>query len=144
MTSTGMKYIFPVGLEKLLPSVPEAARWCGSKTFDYSMGAPFGMYCVSYGIPFTEIDALKTLSGVTETQLIAAGGIGGSQGAVVIAVKGDEATVKRAIHAVESVKGEPPVEALKGRCDECPYETCAYHGVKEEDLPEWLQTFSVT
>ncbi|MDP6776273.1 MAG: hypothetical protein QGI83_05880 [Candidatus Latescibacteria bacterium] len=139
MTSTGMKYIFPVGLEKLVPSVPEAARWAGSKTFDYSIGAPFGMFCLSDGIVFTEIEALDTLAGV-EAKHIASGGIGGSQGAVIIAAKGDEASIKKAIEAVEAVKGEPPVEARKGRCEDCPYPSCAYHGMAEEDLPAWLQT----
>ena len=139
MTSTGMKYIFPVGLEKLVASVPEAARWAGSKTFDYSIGAPFGMFCLSNGIAFTEIEALATLAGV-EAKHIASGGIGGSQGAVIIAAQGDDASVKKAIAAVESVKGEPAVEALKGRCDDCPYPSCAYHGMAEKDLPAWLQT----
>ena len=138
MTSTGMQYVFPVGLEKLVPSVPEAAKWCGSKTFDYTMGAPFGMYCISTGNVFTEIQALETFANV-EAKLIAAGGIGGSQGAVIIAVRGEEAAVKKANEAVEAVKGEPPVDALKGHCDDCPYPTCAYHGLAEEDLPNWLR-----
>jgi hypothetical protein len=139
ITSTGMKYIFPVGLEKLVPSVPEAARWCGSHTFDYSMGAPFGMFCISSGIVFTEIEALNTLAGV-EVKHLASGGTGGSQGAVILAVRGEEAAVKKAIAIVESVKGEPAVEALKGRCEDCLYETCAYHGLREEELPAWLQS----
>lgn len=142
MTSTGMKYIFPVGLEKLVTSVPEAARWCGSKTFDYSMGAPFGMYCISTGIVFTEIQALETLTGV-EAKHIASGGIGGSQGAVIIAARGSDDAVRKAIALVESIKGEPPVEALNGRCADCPYQTCAYHGLSEEDLPAWLRAEKV-
>jgi len=139
MTSTGMKYVFPVGLEKLVPSVPEAARWVGSKTFDYSMGAHFGMYCLSSGIVVTEVQALKVLAGV-EAQHVASGGIGGSEGAVVIAAQGSEKGVRQAIEIVESVKGEPPVPALKGYCEECLYDRCAYQGMKEEELPAWLQT----
>jgi hypothetical protein len=138
MTSTGMKYIFPVGLEKLVASVPEAARWVGAKTIDYSMGAPFGMYCLTNGITFTEIQALKTLADV-EAQHIASGGIGGSQGAVVIAVRGPDAEVRKAIEAVESVKGEAPVEPMMGKCEDCPYEPCVYHGKTEDELPAWLR-----
>jgi hypothetical protein len=138
VTSTGLKYIFPVGLEKLVPSVREAASWAGSKTFDYSMGADFGMYCLSHGIVVTEIQALAILAGV-EAKHLASGGIGGSEGAVVIAVKGGEPQVRQAIALVESIKGEPPVPALKGRCDDCPYPRCAFNGRKEADLPAWLR-----
>ena len=139
MTSTGMKYIFAVGLEKLVTSVPEAVQWTGAKTMDYSMGANFGMYCLSNGLVTTEIEALCILTDV-EAKHIASGGIGGSEGAVVIAVKGTDAQVRKAIAIVESVKGEPSVHALKGRCDDCPYDICAFNGKKEEDLPDWLRT----
>ncbi|MEW6750739.1 MAG: hypothetical protein AB1505_07145 [Candidatus Latescibacterota bacterium] len=138
MTSTGMKYVFPVGLEKLVASVPEAARWAGSKTFDYSMGANFGMYCLSNGIVVTEVQALQILAGV-EVRHLASGGIGGSEGAVVLAAQGEEGAVWQAIAAVEAVKGEPPVAALKGVCRECPYDRCTYHGLEEEALPAWLR-----
>ena len=139
ITSTGMKYVFPVGLDKLVPSVPEAVRWTGSKTFDYAMCAEFGMFCVSTGLVVTEIEALKIISGV-EAKLIASGGIGGSEGAVVIAAKGEEEQVKKAVDIVRSVKGEPAVQPLKGYCDDCPYLTCEFNGMSEEELPAWLKT----
>jgi len=139
MTSTGMRYVFPVGLEKLIPSVPDAVRWTGSKTFDYSMGAHFGMYCLNNGIVVTEIQALEILAGVEASQ-VAAGGIGGSEGAVVLAVRGEQEAVRQAIEIVESIKGEPPVPAFKGVCRDCPYDRCAYHGLEEEELPAWLQS----
>jgi hypothetical protein len=138
MTSTGMQYIFPVGLEKLVPSVPEAARWAGSKTFDYSMGAPFGMYCLSNGIVLTEIQALEVLSDVNAMH-VASGGIGGNEGAVVLVAEGTDDQVRKAIEYVESVKGEPPVTALKGVCKDCLYDRCAYQGMAESELPKWLQ-----
>ena len=138
MTSTGMRYIFPVGLEKLVPSVPEACRWVGAKRLDYAMGATFGMYCLSNGLVFTEIEALQTLSGV-EAVHVASGGIGGSEGAVTLAVRGATKDVERAIDVAEAVKGEPAVPALKGQCTECPYEHCAYHGKTEKELPAWLR-----
>lgn len=138
MTSTGMKYIFPVGLEKLVPSVREAAKYVGAKTFDYSMGANFGMYCLSNGIVVTEIQALKILADV-EAKHIASGGIGGSEGAVVLVTIGEEKNIKKAISVVESIKGEPPVKGLKGLCEPCLYD-CVFRGMKEEDLPAWLNT----
>ena len=139
MTSTGMQYIFPVGLEKLIPSVPEAVRWAGSKTFDYSMGAHFGMYCLTNGIVVTEIQALEILANV-DVMHVASGGIGGNEGAVTLIAEGSQEHVKQAIEYAESVKGEPAVPAFKGVCEECLYDRCAYQGMKEEELPAWLQS----
>jgi hypothetical protein len=138
MTSTGMSYVFPVGLEKLIPSVPKACRSLGSKRLDYAMGATFGMYCLSHGQVVTEIEALFHLANV-EATLVAAGGIGGSEGSVTLAVRGAAKDVEDAIAIAESVKGEPEVPALKGQCTECLYENCAYHGRSEAELPEWLR-----
>lgn len=137
IASTGMRYIFAVGLEKLVPSVREAAQWAGAKTQDYSMGANFGMYCISDALVVTEIEALRILTGV-ETKLIAAGGVGGSEGSVVLISEGEADQVKQAVEIVESVKGEPPVPGRKATCEICPY-ACLYQGIKEEDLPKWLQ-----
>ena len=47
--------------------------------------------------------------------------------------------MQEAIRCVESVKGEPSVPALKGTCDDCPYEGCAYNGLSEPELPAWLR-----
>lgn len=138
MTSTGMRYVFPVGLEKLVPSVPEACRWLGAKRLSYAMGATFGMYCLSQGEVITELAALRILAGVDALH-VASGGIGGSEGAVTVAVRGAPKDVERAIAFAEAVKGEPAVPALKGQCTQCLYEHCAYHGKKEEELPAWLR-----
>lgn len=137
ITSTGMKYIFGVGLEKRVPSVKQAAALVGSKTFDYSMGATFGMYCLSNYPVVTEIEALRILSGA-ETTLIASGGVGGSEGSVVLVSTGSDEQVNKAIALVESVKGEPAVAGNKGTCAVCPY-PCTFQGKKEEDLPDWLR-----
>ena len=137
VTSTGIPYIFPIGLEKLVPSVREAAGWCGAKTFDYSMGANFGMFCLTNGIVVTEIEALGILAGV-EAKHIASGGVGGSEGAVVLAMRGEESAVRKAIEIVEAVKGEPPIEGLTGICETCTY-TCCFAGLSESELPAWLK-----
>ena len=137
VTSTGLQYIFTVGLEKLVPSVRDAVQYVGSKTFDYSLGANFGMYCLSKGKLVTEIEALKILANV-EVKHIASGGVGGSEGAVVLVALGEDDDVKKAIDIVESIKGEPPVKGLVGNCETCPYD-CRYQGFKYEDLPEYLK-----
>lgn len=137
VTSTGLQYIFPIGLEKLVPSVRDAVQYLGSKRLDYSLGANFGMYCISSGKLITEIEALKILANV-EAKHVASGGVGGSEGAVVLVVWGEEGDVKKAISIVESIKGEPPVKGLIGNCETCQY-NCRYQGFKNKDLPEYLK-----
>jgi len=136
VTSQGLRYIFAVGLEKLVSSVKEAAAWTGAKTLNYTMGADFGMYCIPNGIVVTEIEALKILANV-EAKHIASGGIGESAGSVVLVIRGEEANVRKAISMVESIKGEPALKGFKGTCEICRY-ACKFAGKKVEDLPKWL------
>lgn len=135
-TSQGLKYIFAVGLEKLVASVKEASAWAGAKTMDYTMGADFGMFCIPNGTVVTEIEALKILAGV-EAKHIASGGVGESAGSVVLVIKGEKGNVKQAISIMESIKGEPPLKGFKGTCETCAY-TCTFAGTKAENLPAWL------
>lgn len=134
--SQGLKYIFPVGLEKMVASVKEAAAWTGAKTLDYTMGADFGMFCIPSGIVVTEIEALKILAEV-EARHVASGGVGDSAGAVVLVISGEDAKVRKAISLVESIKGEPTLPGFKGTCETCPY-SCRFVGTKPEELPAWL------
>ena len=137
VTSQGLNLIVPVGLEKLVRSVKESALYTGAKTLDYTIGADFGMYCLVKAKPVTEIEALRILFGV-EAKHVASGGIGGTEGAVVLVVMGEEARVKAAISLVESIKGEKPVAPLKGTCATCRY-ACRFAGKQESELPAWLQ-----
>ena len=136
VVSQGLKYIVPVGLEKLVPSAAECTAFTGAKTFDYCLGADFGMFCIPNAIVVTEIEAFKILADV-EAAHVASGGIGESAGAVVLVVQGNDANVKKAIELVESIKGEPTLPGFKGTCEKCPY-LCRYAGKKIEELPAWL------
>lgn len=137
VTSTGLKLIVPVGLEKLVVSVKEAAQCMGAKTFNYSMGANVGMWCLANVKVVTEIQALKILADV-EAKHVASGGIGGSEGAVVLVIMGNENNIKKAIYLIESIKGEKPVGPLKGTCEKCRY-TCKFQGKRVEELPSFLK-----
>lgn len=138
VTSTGLDYIVPVGLEKMIPSVKEAAKVVGARTFDYSMGADFGIYCLTKTKPVTEIQVLRILANVEATQ-VAAGGIGGSEGSVTLVIAGEDSDVQKAIELIESIKGEPPIRPLKGDCESCNYPGCKFCGRKSEELPAWLR-----
>ena len=139
VTSNGLRWICPVGLEKLVPSVKESCNAVGAKRIDISMGADFGMYHIATAIPFTEKEALKTLFNL-ETTLVAAGGIGGNQGSVVLAVEGEKEDVEACVEFIEKeVKGEPDVPGNKGNCEVCRYKRCRYCGMTEEQLPDWMK-----
>ena len=108
VTPRGSHLILPVGLEKLIPSVMEAAKHSGLYYFTYSMGLPARLTPVVLGQVLTEIQALAVLAGVKATH-VASGGVGGSEGAVVLSIEGEEAAVSKAFDLVKSIKGEPPV-----------------------------------
>ena len=135
--SQGLRYIVPVGLEKMIPSVPEAAEAVGAKRLDYTMGADFGMVVIPNALVVTELEAFAILCGVMATH-VASGGVGESAGSVVITVEGDDEGVKEAIALVEEIKGEPSLPGFKGTCEKCPY-ACKFAGSKVDELPDWLK-----
>lgn len=109
--SRGSLLIIAVGLEKLVPSVTEAALGTGTRRWKYCMGTRVALVPITNAHVVTEIQALEVLTGVTATHL-ASGGIGGSEGAVVLALDGYEEEVSAAFDLVKSIKGEPPVPGL--------------------------------
>ena len=112
VTARGSHLVMPLGLEKLIPSVIEAARRTGIYHFKWSMGLPARLTPVVLGKVLTEIQALALLAGVTATH-VASGGVGGSEGAVVLSIEGEESKVEQAFELVKSIKGEPPVAATE-------------------------------
>ncbi|MGE4277228.1 MAG: hypothetical protein AB7E30_08675 [Lawsonibacter sp.] len=139
VTSKGLKFITPVGLEKLVPSVPASAAAVGATTIDISMGADFGMYCLANTTVVTEIEAIKMLFDVDAT-LVCCGGVGGNEGAVTLSVVGEEKNIRALVEYLEGeIKGEPPVKGNKGICEVCRYKNCRYNGLKEEELPAWMK-----
>ena len=110
----GLPIIFPVGLEKLVPSVPEAAAGWGQLTLYRSMGENVWLVPVTCGLVVTEIQALGILAGV-KARHVASGGIGGSEGAVVLLLEGTAENIDKAWDVVSSVKGEAPITVPRHR-----------------------------
>ncbi len=100
--------IVPVGLEKLIPSVAQASQKCGVFTFKYSTGLPCALIPLVNAKVVTEIQAFEILASVSATH-VASGGIGGSEGTVVLSIKGNETDIKIAFELVKTIKGELPV-----------------------------------
>ena len=108
-SSRGIAVICPVGLEKQVSSVPEAAVGWGQLSLDYSMGLAVGMSCLSTVCVVTEIQALAVMAGV-HVRHLGSGGIGGNEGAVTLLLEGYSDNLDKALQIVQSVKGEPRVE----------------------------------
>lgn len=104
----GCHLIIPVGLEKMISSTIDAAKHSSIYRFKYSTGLPARLMPVPTGKVITEIQALAILAGVSAYHL-ASGGVGGSEGAVVLAIEGDDNRVEKAFDLIKSIKGEPPV-----------------------------------
>jgi hypothetical protein len=97
--------VVPVGLEKQVASSLPAAE---AALLSSSPGVHTGpARWVMHGQIVTEIEALKMLADV-EAMQIAAGGIGGAEGAVWLMVQGNEEQVSKAVELVEEIQGEPP------------------------------------
>jgi len=108
LAARGSHLISPVGLEKLVPDVVEAARHCGITTTDLTDGTPCGMAVLPNARVVTELEAFEILAGV-EAWHIASGGVAGSEGSVTIALEGSEEAVQRAFELAQSLSGEPAV-----------------------------------
>lgn len=132
----GWPVVVPVGLEKLIPSVPDAASRMGRTTFDRSLGAGVGMMPLTTRFVMTEKEALRSLAYVGVTQ-VAAGGIGGSEGSVTLVLEGDDPAVENAVDIIESVKGAQSPDPVLSVCAECKH-LCDYAGRSGDDLPRFL------
>ena len=97
-----IRLLQPVGLEKSIPGdLNEIADM---------LREPDGKgptLWVTPGEPFTEIEALDVLADVMAVP-IGAGGIGGAEGAVWLALFGTAEEIDRAQEVIKSVRGEPP------------------------------------
>lgn len=126
----GINFIVPVGLEKLIPySVRKVSAFTGFTKVHSSMGMSVGYFPVLATV-ITEIHALEQL-GITAVP-IAAGGVNGAEGSVVLSIQGEEKNVERALQVVESVKGEPPLTVPSGNCLKCDHASCAWKGTNRE------------
>jgi len=138
MKARGLEIIYPVGLEKLIPSVEEAARYGGILALGRTIGARVGIACVADGRVFTEIEAIESLFGL-DAVCYAAGGWGGAEGSVTLIVEGPDEDVNRCLDFIEQkIKGEPPLPGVKGPCKTCPI-PCSFKGKDTKDLPDYLK-----
>lgn len=134
----GFPVILAAGLEKLIPvSINQAAKaMARAHDFDYGMGMPCGLYPVKGGTTVTEIQAVEILSGAKATP-IAAGGVGGAEGAITLAIEGDKKQVTKAIEYVEQSKGVKIPYARPLPCHLCGSMDCFFPVRDKHWYPRW-------
>lgn len=137
LKAQGLTSIYPVGLEKLVPSVEDAARYGGRLALGRTIGTRVGMVCVPDANVVTEIEAIDILFGIDAVHY-ASGGWGGAEGAVALIVEGEEKQVKKCVDFMEKIKGEPPLPGVKGACKDCDA-PCSFRGKDLKDLPAYLR-----
>jgi hypothetical protein len=138
MKARGLEIIYPIGLEKMVPSVELAAQFGGITVLEKAIGARVGMACVADGAPFTEIDAIENLFGI-EAVHFASGGWGGAEGSVTLITEGPDAQVQKCIRFLEGkIKGEPPLPAVMSPCKTCGI-SCGFQGKESRQLPGYLK-----
>lgn len=99
-----VRLIVPVGLEKrVLEDVHTLAQRCNAP------GAEGPRLLPIPGQVFTELDAIRLLTGA-EASLLAAGGIYGAEGASWLGLSGTEEQVQAAAGLIRSMAGEPPCQ----------------------------------
>ena len=105
IVSRKVNLVIPVGLEK---QVEGDVVGIANKMREpvESLNEIPSMYLLN-GLIMTEIEALELLAGGSVFQ-VAAGGVGGAEGAVRLLCRGTREQVKKALAVVESVQGEPP------------------------------------
>ncbi len=120
----GFTIIFPIGYEKLIPiPVKAAAHEAMGHTLSYSTGEGCHLLPCE-GDVVTEVKAIDILSGSAAFP-IAAGGLGGAEGAVVLVVRGEPEQVNKAISFIEQSKGAKLPQLRTANCHDC-FVACAF------------------
>ncbi len=100
-----IKLFVPIGLEKcVLEDVNTLASLCNAPG-----GEGPGFFALP-GEPFTELDAIKLLTGA-DAHKLAGGGVYGAEGASWLIIDGSEKEVEAAFALIESLASEPLCEA---------------------------------
>lgn len=114
----GIKFIIPVGLEKLVPfNLSSVILKTGKRSVDKTLGAAVGMMIV-HGEIITELEAFQTLAGVKAFP-IGGGGINGGEGAKIFVLEGTDTSLKIAWNLLKRIKGEPQLTTETLHCNQC-------------------------
>lgn len=116
----GITWIAPVGLEKRIPCCIAAERLMqGAVRSSLRLGLRCGYIAVANTKLVTEIESLSILSDAAAVQ-VAAGGVGGMEGASVLAVKcRDEDHCRAVLQLVKKANQVSPLKVRRQTCANC-------------------------
>jgi hypothetical protein len=119
LKARGIKLIVPAGLEKMIPSCPSAEAVMGREKSSRLIGMKTGYISLSNATIITELESLKILLGIDAVQ-IAAGGVGGMEGAVVLAADcRDDETAQALLKLVKQASRTSPGNIKRKLCRTC-------------------------
>jgi hypothetical protein len=119
--------IYLAGLEKLIPTSIKAVAKDTADIVD-ALGMPCWLLPIRANA-VTEVEALNLLTGV-EAIPIAAGGVGGAEGSVMMVMKGEERDVRKAMRLVKEFKGAKLPKVHIPECERCHLPRCCFSGKK--------------
>lgn len=123
--SRKFRTIYVGGLEKLVPvSLRHVAAETGRNKTSDAMGIPIGLYPIEAS-PINEVEAFNILAGV-EAIPVAAGGVGGAEGSILLVIKGTETDVNEAMDFARMVKGAQLPAVRIPDCQTCHSPNCYY------------------
>ena len=121
--------VFPAGMEKLiLTPIDKASKEARQTKYDYAMGLACGLLPCPQGdraTVITEVGAINMLTGAVAVP-VAAGGLGGAEGAITMVIKGDDQQVEMAIDFIEQCKGARLPQIRLCNCSDCPGGHCSF------------------
>lgn len=121
------RVIYAGGLEKFIPgSLQESAKYSGRPNTSDAMGIPCAILPIR-GQAITEIEALKILANV-DVIPIAAGGVGGAEGSIMVVIQGEEEDVKKAMQLAKEMKNSKLPSIITPVCKTCHLPGCYYSG----------------
>jgi len=119
LKAQGIEMITPIGREKLIPSCREAEKLMGRFNIGNRFGLKTGYMVVSNSTVITETESIKILTGLDAVQ-VAAGGVGGMEGAVMLAVEYESEEQSLALlKLVKDALRQPPLKIKHKKCSEC-------------------------
>lgn len=115
----GVEMIVPVGLEKLIPSCLAGETRMGMHKTSLRLGLNLGYMVVSGATIISEVESIKVLF-EAEAVPVAAGGVGGMEGAIVLAVScPDEEKASRIINLAKKANQHTPIRVKRKPCNQC-------------------------
>jgi len=115
----GIELIVPVGLEKLIPSCLAGESKMGHYRSSMRLGMNLGYMVVTGANIVSEVESFKILFNV-EAVPVAAGGVGGMEGAVMLAAEcPDEKTAEQIIDLARRANQQPPIKVKRKKCSQC-------------------------